>query len=62
MIPAADETLTLSGIARPAAVSMLRDGSMAKSTFADGVLTVQLPAASRTKLVDVVEVQLKALP
>jgi hypothetical protein len=61
MLPPQDETLTLKGIdAKPASVKLLGDGSDLKFESSDGVLSIQLPAAQRTKLVDVVEVELSA--
>lgn len=61
-LPPADEALTLRGIDRPRTVVLLRDGSALKYTFADGVLNLALPAASRTSLVDVVRVDLPESP
>jgi alpha-L-fucosidase len=58
-LPPADESLTLKGIAEPAKVRLLGDGTSLKYTYTDRVLTVELPAAQRTKLVDVVQVDLK---
>lgn len=60
MLPPADEQLTLSGIAEPTDVKMLSDGTELQYNYADKTLTVQLPAEKRTKLVDVVEVDLPA--
>lgn len=60
MLPPADETLTLRGVARPTSVTLLGDGSHPQYSFADGVLTVRLPAVRRTRLVDVVRVELPA--
>src|SRR5205814_8152324 len=58
--PPSDATLTLQGVARkPSSVRLLQSG--AKLDFdeaGDGVVSVHLPAAQRTKLVDVVEVDL----
>jgi alpha-L-fucosidase len=57
MLPPVDETITLRGItSRPTSVTMLRDGSSIPFTFAEGTLTVSLPASKRTKLVDVVKI------
>ncbi len=60
MLPPVGETLTLSGVAPPASVTLLGDGSALKYAFTDGMLTVELPASKRTKLVDVVRVELTA--
>jgi alpha-L-fucosidase len=57
LLPAEDTTLTLGAVTRPRAVRLLGGGRLEHS-FADGTLTIQLPAAKRTKLVDVVEVDL----
>jgi alpha-L-fucosidase len=56
ILPPVEEKLTLTGVTKPAAVTMLRDGSTLAFTFADGSIT--LPASKRTKLVDVVRVDL----
>jgi alpha-L-fucosidase len=56
LLPPADETLTLKGVARPAAVRLLGDGTPLQFAYADQTVTIELPAARRTKLVDVVQV------
>ena len=56
MLPPVDETLTISGVTRPASVALLRDGSSVPFTFAGGIVTVTLPASRRTKLVDVIKI------
>ena len=56
--PPRDETLTLSGVAQPAAVALLATGQPLEFTYANGVVAVKLPATQRTKLVDVVQVRL----
>jgi hypothetical protein len=58
-LPAADETLTLSGVPKPKAVVMMGTGKPLEFTHNDGTLTVPVPAALRTKLVDVVQVTLE---
>lgn len=59
IVPASDVKLTLKGIAaKPQAVRLLADGTSLQSEFADGSLTIQLPADKRTNLVDVVVVDL----
>jgi alpha-L-fucosidase len=58
LLPATDATLTLKGVPKPTSVRLLRDGSSLKHTYADGALTVELPAGKRTKLVDVVKIDL----
>ena len=58
LLPPTDLTLTLKGIANPAAVKLLSDGTALNYSYADKILTVTLPATKRTKLVDVVKVEL----
>jgi alpha-L-fucosidase len=57
LLPSEDATLTLNAVTRPKAVRLLAGGRLEHS-FADGTVTIKLPAARRTKLVDVVEVTL----
>jgi alpha-L-fucosidase len=59
-LPAADVELTLKGVAKPRAVRLLSGGPPLKYSYADQALTVALPAARRTKLVDVVRIDLPA--
>jgi len=59
LLPPEDETLTLKGVAEPASVKLLGDGSVLKFAYADQTVTIQLPAAKRTPWVDVVQVDLK---
>jgi len=59
LAPAEDATVTLQGIGEPAAVKLLGDGTALDYSFTNSILTVQLPAAKRTPLVDVVKVELK---
>jgi alpha-L-fucosidase len=59
LLPPAGERLTLTGAARPVAVTLLRDGSPLEYEFAGGTLTIDLPASARTTLVDVVRVVLR---
>jgi alpha-L-fucosidase len=58
LLPPADETLTLKGVATPTSVTLLGDGIPLKYTYSDQTVTIQLPASRRTKLVDVVRVDL----
>jgi alpha-L-fucosidase len=58
MTPAEDVTLTLKTSAKPESVTLLGDGSSLKHDFAHGEVTIQLPASKRTKLLDVVCIQL----
>jgi alpha-L-fucosidase len=55
-LPAQDEILTLSGAARPASVTLLPSGEKLEFTQEGAVLSIRLPAAVRTPLVDVVQV------
>jgi alpha-L-fucosidase len=57
-IASVDETLTLSGVTRPHAVTLLASGAALDFRFAGNVLTVNLPAARRTPAVDVIRVEL----
>ena len=52
-------TLTVKGVPQPVTVKLMGDASALQSSYADGTLTVELPKEKRTKLVDVVEVDLK---
>jgi len=58
LLPAKDETLTLKGISTPTDIRLLRDGSSLKYSYSNGAVTIELPASKRTKLVDVVQVEL----
>jgi len=60
-LPAKDVKLTLKGIDKVSAVTLLGDRSALDYDTKDGVVTVQLPAGKRSKLVDVVEIKLKAV-
>ena len=57
LVPAKDITISLKGVAKPSAVTLLGDGSGLKYQYGVGGLTVELPASKRTKLVDVVKVE-----
>jgi alpha-L-fucosidase len=54
-----DETVTLKGAGKPSHVTLMGDGQTLENSYRDGVLTVQLPASRRTKLVDVVKVEMQ---
>jgi alpha-L-fucosidase len=61
MLPPTDQILSLKGIAgKPSSVRLMGDASELKFDSSDGVVNVQLPAAKRSKLVDVVEIDLQA--
>ncbi len=60
LLPATDATLTLTGAGKPVRVVLTSDGSELKHEYAGKTLTITLPAAKRTKLVDVVRVDLPA--
>ena len=57
-LPPKNETLTLSAVEKPKSVKILGDGSALKYTYADHGISIELPAAKRTQLVDVIEVNL----
>jgi len=50
--------ITLKGIAKPQSVKLMGDGSDLQYAYEGNTVTVDLPADKRTKLVDVVEVEL----
>ena len=58
LLSASDETLTLKGVSVPTDVKLLGDGSSLKYSYGDQTVTITLPASKRTKLVDVVQVEL----
>jgi alpha-L-fucosidase len=60
LLPAQDETLTLNGIGPVKSVILLGDGKEVAHEYAGKTLTIHLPAARRTKLPDVVAVELEA--
>jgi alpha-L-fucosidase len=59
MLPPSEVTLTLKGVSKPVTVKLVGDGTALKYDYADNMVTIQLPASKRTKLVDVVEVKLR---
>lgn len=61
MLAMTDEKLTLKGVAtKPESVKLMGDGSDLHFDYVDNTVTIDLPAAKRTKLADVVQVQLPA--
>jgi alpha-L-fucosidase len=60
MLPLTDVTLTLEGVSNPSAVKLLGDGNLLSNSYnADNhILTVSVPATRRTRLMDVVRVEL----
>jgi alpha-L-fucosidase len=59
LLPPEETTLSIKGIAtKPASVKLLADGSNLVFDYSDGAVSVKLPAAKRTKLVDVVKIEL----
>jgi len=59
MKPLADAAMTLKGLkAAPKSVTLLADGKPVDHDYKDGALTVRLPVARRSKLPDVVKVEL----
>ncbi len=57
-LPPADTTVTWKGSQKPRRVRLLGDGAALKHTWADGQLTIELPAAKRSDRPDVVSVEL----
>ena len=57
-LPPQDVTLSIKGITKPTAVKLLSDGSTLAFDATGGKVTVQLPAAKRSNLVDVVKIEL----
>jgi hypothetical protein len=58
LLPPTDLKLTLTGATKPARVILARDGSELKHEYSGSTLTIQLPAAKRSQLVEVVQVDL----
>lgn len=58
LLPAHDEALTLSGIGLVKSVILLGDGKEVAHEYTGKTLTIHLPAARRTKLLDVVAIEL----
>lgn len=57
-LPLSDATLTLAGVSgKPASVTLLGDGSALPFEFSGNAVTVNLPAARRAGLVDVVQLE-----
>jgi alpha-L-fucosidase len=56
--PPQDETISLGGVGPVKSVTLLVDGKEVAHEYADKTLTVHLPAARRTKLPDVIDVEL----
>jgi alpha-L-fucosidase len=59
LMPAQQVTVALKGVARPRAVKLLGDGTSLHYSYSDGTVTVEVPPSKRTKLVDVVQIDLK---
>lgn len=63
MMPPGDVTLTLKGVqGKPVSVKLLGDGAAIPFDYASATVTVRLPAARRTRLTDVVQIDLAARP
>jgi alpha-L-fucosidase len=61
LLPSEDVTLSIKGIAtKPASAKLLGDGSELKFEYVAGEVKVELPAAKRTKMVDVVKIELES--
>ena len=57
-LPPRDRTLTLTGVDSPRSVVLLATGEPLEHAYSGNTLSVRLPAIRRTKLVDVVQVDL----
>jgi alpha-L-fucosidase len=57
-LPANDTVLVLKGISRPKIVKLLGTSNKLEFNYADGQVSIKLPARVRTDLVDVVQVKL----
>jgi hypothetical protein len=60
LLPPSDTILTLSSAGKPTRVILTSDGSELVHELSGTTLTIKLPAAKRTPLVDVVQVDLSA--
>ncbi|MDP4292368.1 MAG: alpha-L-fucosidase [Bacteroidota bacterium] len=58
MLPATDETITIKGVKKLSGVKLLSNGKPLHYTHADYTVTVNLPASERSKLVDVIKIEL----
>jgi alpha-L-fucosidase len=58
LVPPVNETLTLKIAAKPKSATLLADGKPVEFSYANGTVTLELPAARRTNLVDVVRLDL----
>jgi len=59
LMPPEDTTLTLSGISKPVSVKLLRDNTPLDFSYTNQTVTIHVPAAKRTQLVDVARIELK---
>jgi len=57
MLPAENVQVTLRGVTKPSSVRLMGKGRSLKYDYADNVVTIEVPANVRTKLVDVVQVE-----
>jgi len=53
-----DVTMTLKGVSKPTSVKLLGDGSDLKFEYAGDTVSVSVPTAKRTKMVDVIRIDL----
>lgn len=60
LLPPQEATLTLTGARKPASVALTSDSAPLKYEYSGTSLTVRVPAARRTQLVDVVKVELSS--
>jgi alpha-L-fucosidase len=58
LLPSPTLEITLKGVSRPASVVLTADDSALKYEYSDSTLMIHLPAAKRSQLVDVIQVEL----
>jgi len=58
MMPPDDVEVTLKGVVKPTSVKLLDSGEALKFDFANNIVTVKITASVRTKLVDVVRIEI----
>ncbi len=61
LLPPTDVKITLKGARQPAEVKLLGSGKSLKFDYADNVITIEVPSSVRTKLVDVIQVEMRPL-
>jgi hypothetical protein len=58
MLAAEDATVTLNGVGKPKSVKLLGDGKTVEYTYSADAVTIKVPANRRTRLVDVLQIDL----